>query len=124
MLPSVLPTKLGKSTVDSSIEVDGVENKAHWLRLKVLSWTDQEGRKRKWEMAERKTTSKSGVDAVAIVSVLSHPSKPLSIPIVSHNDFDDLTKVTHFGYRALDPSISPASPSYLRRTSGWAHRCR
>ena len=92
MLPTVSPTLLGKSSVTSSVEVDGVENKAHWLRLKVLNWVDQEGRERKWEMAERKTTSKSGVDAVAIVSVLSHPTKPLSIPIVSFKFPPESTK--------------------------------
>ena len=117
MLPTVSPTLLGKSSVTSSVEVDGVTNKAHWIRLKVLNWVDQEGRERKWEMAERKTTSKSGVDAVAIVSVLSHPTKPLSIPIVSlhfHPKFtNSLILVTDRRFSNIDRQYKPSASNYL-----------
>ena len=52
MVTSVEPTKLGKSIVTSNVEMD----KGRWIGLRQLSWTDQEGREREWEMAERKTT--------------------------------------------------------------------
>jgi len=32
-------------------------------------------------MAARKTTSEGGIDAVAIVALLVHPSRPVSVPM-------------------------------------------
>ncbi|KAF6764951.1 NUDIX hydrolase domain-like protein [Ephemerocybe angulata] len=43
---------------------------ARWITLKKLSYTDPEGKERAWEMAERKTRSSSGIDAVAIFALL------------------------------------------------------
>ncbi|KAI5451772.1 hypothetical protein NCC49_001419 [Naganishia albida] len=53
-----------------------------WTRLKKIDWEDETGRKRVWEAAERSTRGKAGVDAVAIVALLDHPSKPLSTVIL------------------------------------------
>lgn len=49
---------------------------ARWLGLKKIDFIDQTGRPRTWEVAVRKTTPASGVDAVAIGNVLVHPSNP------------------------------------------------
>ncbi|KAF5324590.1 hypothetical protein D9611_004452 [Ephemerocybe angulata] len=43
---------------------------ARWITLKKLLYTDPEGKERAWEMAERKTRSSSGIDAVAIFALL------------------------------------------------------
>ncbi|KAJ9096410.1 hypothetical protein QFC21_005232 [Naganishia friedmannii] len=68
-----------------------------WVRLKKIDWEDETGKKtfaprlitavsrhekRVWEAAERCTRAKSGVDAVAIIALLDHPSKPLSTVIL------------------------------------------
>lgn len=37
---------------------------------------------RVWEAAARKTRSKGGVDAVAIIPILRHPSRPVSTMII------------------------------------------
>lgn len=96
-LPQVKPTSLGKATVNKS----SVLNSPHWVELRKLEWTDEDGKDRLWEVASRKTTSKGGIDgecslslcssasadarvraAVAIAALLRHPSRPLSIPII------------------------------------------
>jgi len=56
----------------------------------VLRWTlhtythkpFQDGKQRIWEAAARKTRKSTGVDAVAIVPILKHPSKPVSTMII------------------------------------------
>lgn len=55
---------------------------ARWITLKKIDFIDQAGTPRTWEAATRKTTSKAGVDAVAIGNVLLHPSKPPSTMLV------------------------------------------
>ncbi|KAL5486338.1 hypothetical protein ACEPAI_7384 [Sanghuangporus weigelae] len=45
-------------------------SEAKWITLKELEWVDQEGKKRKWECAERKTRGSTGIDAVAILAVI------------------------------------------------------
>jgi len=44
--------------------------KARWVTLKNITWKDQDGKQRAWEVAERKTRSKGGIDAVAILALL------------------------------------------------------
>lgn len=47
---------------------------SRWVTLKHITYTDQTGKSRTWEVAERKTRSaKSGVDAVAIGNILLPP---------------------------------------------------
>jgi len=45
-------------------------SEAKWITLKKIYWQDQDGKERQWEMAERKTRSKAGVDAVSIFTVI------------------------------------------------------
>ncbi|KAJ2920927.1 hypothetical protein H1R20_g16165, partial [Candolleomyces eurysporus] len=52
---------------------------ARWITLKKLTYTDPDGKQRPWEMAERKTRSSSGIDAVAIFAVIR--SRKNSFPI-------------------------------------------
>ncbi|KAG8818656.1 hypothetical protein FRC17_010757 [Serendipita sp. 399] len=75
---STAPTKASVTrSVDLPIE------QARWITLKKIEWKDQEGKERTWEMAERKTrTATTGVDAVAILALLSGPNVPLSTVII------------------------------------------
>ncbi|RMZ77916.1 hypothetical protein DV738_g4124, partial [Chaetothyriales sp. CBS 135597] len=57
-------------------------SQARWVGLKKLDYIDQTGKSRTWEVAVRKTTSASGVDAVAIGNILLHPTKPASTIVV------------------------------------------
>jgi ADP-ribose pyrophosphatase len=57
-------------------------NEAKWIEFQKISWQDQTGKSRVWEAAARKTRGKAGVDAVAIVTVLRHPSRPPSTIII------------------------------------------
>lgn len=57
-------------------------NEAKWIEFKKISWQDQTGKSRVWEAAARKTRGTSGVDAVAIVTVIRHPSRPPSTIII------------------------------------------
>lgn len=58
------------------------EDEAKWTELKKIEWTDQTGRQRVWEAAQRKTRGSSGVDAVAIAPILRHPSRPVSTLVI------------------------------------------
>ncbi|EIW85330.1 hypothetical protein CONPUDRAFT_87784 [Coniophora puteana RWD-64-598 SS2] len=57
---------------------------AKWISLKKLHYTDQEGRSRVWECAERRTRGASGVDAVSILVLLKSKTNafPLSTVII------------------------------------------
>ncbi|CED84400.1 Nucleoside diphosphate-sugar hydrolase of the MutT (NUDIX) family [Phaffia rhodozyma] len=53
-----------------------------FIKLEHIEYTDQDGNNRKWEMACRKTRNESGVDSVAMLAILHHPSRPLSTVII------------------------------------------
>jgi ADP-ribose pyrophosphatase len=55
---------------------------AKWIEFQKISWQDQTGKDRVWEAAARKTRGKSGVDAVAIVTIIRHPNRPPSTIII------------------------------------------
>jgi ADP-ribose pyrophosphatase len=55
---------------------------AKWIEFQKISWQDQTGRDRVWEAAARKTRGKAGVDAVAITTIIRHPSHPPSTIII------------------------------------------
>ncbi|KAK3215439.1 hypothetical protein GRF29_19g3276939 [Pseudopithomyces chartarum] len=60
-------------------------SEAKWLEFQKLSWTDQTGKPRIWEAASRKTRGSSGVDAVAIAALITHPSRaPSTIVILQY----------------------------------------
>jgi ADP-ribose pyrophosphatase len=90
-----------------------LKTEAKWLKLERIKWKDQEGKEvcvachsplqttdclqRSWEVANRATRSKAGVDckcdplgcrhfvdvlAVHILALLHHPSKPVSTIII------------------------------------------
>lgn len=57
-------------------------SEAKWIKLQKATYTDGKGASRDWEIASRKTTSKSGVDAVAMGTIIQHPSRPPSTILV------------------------------------------
>jgi ADP-ribose pyrophosphatase len=57
-------------------------SEAKWIKLQKATYTDAKGTERVWEIASRKTTSKSGVDAVAMGNIIYHPTKPPSTILV------------------------------------------
>ncbi|KAE9363324.1 hypothetical protein N431DRAFT_433437 [Stipitochalara longipes BDJ] len=57
-------------------------HEAKWIEFLKLDWTDQNGKPRVWEAAGRKTRGSSGVDAVAIMTILRHPSRPPATIII------------------------------------------
>lgn len=57
-------------------------SEAKWIEFQKISWMDQEGKSRVWEAASRKTRGSSGVDAVAISTIIRHPARPPSTIII------------------------------------------
>jgi len=57
---------------------------AKWVSLKKITWQDQKGRKRVWEVADRRTRGKSGIDAVAVLALIRSKTNafPLSTVII------------------------------------------
>lgn len=57
-------------------------SQAKWVKLQKATYLDASGKERVWEIASRKTTGKSGVDAVAMGNIIYHPSKAPSTILV------------------------------------------
>ncbi|KAF1834539.1 hypothetical protein BDW02DRAFT_498052 [Decorospora gaudefroyi] len=57
-------------------------SEAKWVAFQKISWQDQTGKDRLWEAAARKTRKATGVDAVAISTILRHPLRPPSTIII------------------------------------------
>jgi ADP-ribose pyrophosphatase len=57
-------------------------DEAKWSELQKIEWTDQTGKARVWEAANRKTRGSSGVDAIAIAPILLHPKRPAQTLII------------------------------------------
>lgn len=53
---------------------------AKWLKLQRATYTTASGATRAWEIASRKTTSASGIDAVTIGNILYHPASSKKAP--------------------------------------------
>ncbi|KAG1778680.1 NUDIX hydrolase domain-like protein [Suillus placidus] len=67
------------------ISEEPLDNKdAKWIRLKKIHYTDQDGKHRLWESAERTTRKDSGIDGVAVLAILRSKTKafPLSTVII------------------------------------------
>jgi ADP-ribose pyrophosphatase len=62
--------------------VDLPSSSAKWIKLQKATYTDAHGVSRDWEIASRKTTSASGVDAVAMGNIIHHPTNPPSTILV------------------------------------------
>ncbi|GJJ14887.1 hypothetical protein Clacol_009156 [Clathrus columnatus] len=50
-------------------------SEAKWITLEKIKYKDQDGRERFWEVASRKTRKESGIDAVAILTILQPKDK-------------------------------------------------
>ncbi|KAI5986879.1 NUDIX hydrolase domain-like protein [Pisolithus albus] len=81
-------------------------DQAKWIGLKQIHYTDQDGKKRVWESAERKTRGASGIDAVAILAILRSKTNafPLSTVVIEQ-------------YRpAIDKFVIGRSKAYVHAT--------
>lgn len=67
--------------VVTSLE-DLPSTEAKWIKLQRATYTDSKGTSRVWELASRRTTSASGIDAVAIGNIIHHPHNPPSTILV------------------------------------------
>lgn len=70
------------STPKVTAVTDLSSSEAKWVKLQKATYVDAKGKERVWEIASRKTTGKSGVDAVAMGNIIYHPSKPPSTIVV------------------------------------------
>ncbi|KAL7423735.1 hypothetical protein Q5752_001317 [Cryptotrichosporon argae] len=54
---------------------------AKWLKLETIRWADQDGKERQWEVANRTTRPKAGVDSVHILALL-HKAGETSVLLI------------------------------------------
>ena len=97
---------------------------AKWVALKKINYTDQKGRNRVWEATSRKTRSKSGVDVVAMGTILLHPSRPPStILVLQYRPPVDATTVEWpAGLVNADEPPEEAAVRELREETGYSGR--
>jgi ADP-ribose pyrophosphatase len=99
-------------------------SEAKWVELRKIDWVDQTGRERTWEVASRKTRGKSGVDAVAIGTIIHHPSRPPStILVLQYRPPVDATTIEWpAGLVDADESVEEAAIRELREETGYSGR--
>ena len=69
--------------------------RTRWLRLSTLTYLDQEGKSRKWDVASRTTKQSGGVsDAVAILALLRHPDRPTEPELLLVNQWRPPVRAT------------------------------
>jgi len=90
--------------------------------LRKIEWSDQDGKQRVWEAAARKTRKSTGVDAVAIVPILKHPSKPVSTMIIVQYRPPVEAFCVEFPAGLIDDGESPeqAAVRELREETGYS----
>ena len=99
-------------------------HEAKWIEFLKLDWTDQAGKPRVWEAAGRKTRGSSGVDAVAIMTILRHPSRaPATIIILQYRPPVDAICV-EFPAGLIDKDETPeaAAERELKEETGYVGR--
>jgi len=97
-------------------------DEAKWTELRKIEWSDQDGKQRVWEAAARKTRKSTGVDAVAIVPILKHPSKPVSTMIIVQYRPPVEAFCVEFPAGLIDEGESPeqAAVRELREETGYS----
>jgi len=97
-------------------------DEAKWTELRKIEWSDQDGKQRVWEAAARKTRKSTGVDAVAIVPILKHPSKPVSTMIIVQYRPPVEAFCVEFPAGLIDDGESPeqAAVRELREETGYS----
>jgi len=97
---------------------------AKWVELQKVNYIDQTGRERVWEVASRKTRGKAGVDAVAIGTVILHPSRPASTVLVLQYrpPMDAITVEWPAGLVDAAESPEEAAVRELREETGYEGR--
>lgn len=96
-------------------------SEARWATLQKIDFVDETGTPRSWEMAARKTRSKSGIDAVAIGNIILHPSRPASTVIVIQYrpPLDAYTIEWPAGLVDADESVEEAAIRELKEETGY-----
>jgi ADP-ribose pyrophosphatase len=97
---------------------------AKWVELKKIEYVDQTGRERVWEVASRKTRGSAGVDAVAIGTILRHPSRPPSTILVLQYrpPINAVTVEWPAGLVDAEESPEEAATRELKEETGYAGR--
>ena len=104
--------------------IDSVQDVAStkWLALKTLTWTDQEGTQRKWDLATR-TTKKSvdSSDAVVIIPLLRSPDGSVDTLLVEQYRPPVRQSTTEFPAGLIDDNETPeqAALRELREETGY-----
>jgi len=101
-----------------------LQGSQHWYTSNDCSpqSSPQDGKQRIWEAAARKTRKSTGVDAVAIVPILKHPSKPVSTMIIVQYRPPVEAFCVEFPAGLIDEGESPeqAAVRELREETGYS----
>ena len=111
-----------KSKITGKVDVGATR----WLKLQTISYEDQTGRARKWDMASR-TTKKadSPADAVAVLALLRHRNAPDAVEMLLVHQFRPPVNAVTVELPAglIDPGES-AETAALREVGRHTHACQ
>jgi len=126
-LSSTRLLKMSSSSKEGLPRVDSVERVAStkWLALDTLTWTDQEGIQRKWDVAVRTTkdTTSGSADAVVIIPLLRSKSNPAIIDTLLVEQYRPPMRRTTLEFPAglidKDESVENAALRELQEETGY-----
>ncbi|KAL1410907.1 hypothetical protein Q8F55_001850 [Vanrija albida] len=91
------------------LAVDDYKTDARWLKLQRIKWRDQEGKERFWEVANRTTRSKGGVDSCHILALVHRPSQGACVVLIEQYRPPAGAVVVEFPAGLIDEGEAPAT---------------
>ncbi|TXT13565.1 hypothetical protein VHUM_00932 [Vanrija humicola] len=91
------------------LAVEDYPTDARWLKLQRIKYRDQEGKERFWEVANRTTRSKGGVDSCHILALVQRPPVGVCVVLIEQYRPPVGAVVVEFPAGLIDEGEAPAT---------------